>query len=108
MLLVCAVILIDMKRRYHDSLCGSGECDGDGQFSVQRLSTWHRRSPVAIPKSYLGRGLDRPETPEANNEAAILLQPYGGLPLHMPNRNESSNHVILLPQSYNRHRAFSN
>ena len=102
------VMSSNARRTYHDALCGGGECDGDGQFSVQRLSTWHRRSPVAIPKSYLGRGLDRPETPEANNEAAILLQPYGDLPLHMPNRNESSNHVILLPQSYNRHRAFSN
>jgi hypothetical protein len=38
----------------------------------------HRRSPVAIPKSYLGRGLDRPETPEADNEneaAMIFFSP---------------------------------
>jgi hypothetical protein len=67
-----------------------------------------RRSPVAIPKSYLGRGLDRPETPEADNEDeasdSSALRDVRDVPLHMP--NTITNHVIL-PQSYNRHRASS-
>jgi hypothetical protein len=96
MLLVCAVTLIDMKRRYHDALCGSGECDGDGQFSVQRLSTWHRRSPVAIPKSYLGRGLEiDPRRLRQTMRQQWFFSPTAIF--HFTCQMET-NHVILLPQ----------
>ena len=48
----------------------------------------HRLSPGAIPKSYLGRGLDRPETPEADNEAGIDFSPTG-----MFQSSRSASHV---------------
>jgi hypothetical protein len=49
-----------------------------GRWSLYSNSQHERRlSLVAIPKSYLGRGLDRPETPEADNEAGIDFSPTG-------------------------------
>jgi hypothetical protein len=63
-----------VERTYHDALCVFGECDEDGSL-YSNSQHEHRLSPVTIPKSYLGRGLDRPETPEANNEAGIGFSP---------------------------------
>jgi hypothetical protein len=73
-LLVCAVMFKMVERTYHDALCVFGECDEDGSL-YSNSQHEHRLSPVAMPKSYLGRGLDRPETPEADNEAAIDFSP---------------------------------
>lgn len=60
----CVVFVYTMEREADD------QC-----IAATRLST--RLSPVAIPKSYLGLGLDHPETPEANNEAAVIFSPIG-------------------------------
>jgi hypothetical protein len=100
-LLVCAVVFKVVERTYHDALCVFGECDEDGSL-YSNSQHEHRLSPVAMPKSYLGRGLDRPsrlrQTMRQQSTSALRE-----CSIHMSNRNESCDSfpqpiIVMVPQ----------